>query len=181
MTLKSIAIAALGMAAIAGAGHAATFQWSYSDLSGAPVSASGILDATSVGGGAFQVTSISGLRNGAAITGLANYAIPSQLVYSGSPSLDYGGLAFLAGGAAFNVYYDTSTTDPYSCGAVGYCEIGPGVDGTDGLAGPDPIHQINFTLTSVPEPSTWALSILGVGAVGLMLRRGRKSVAPQAA
>ena len=77
----------------------------------------------------------------------------------------------------FNVYYDTDTdptTDSYSCGAVGYCEIGPGVAGTSGLDGPDPIHQIAFTLSAVPEPSAWAMMLVGFGGLGMALRGARR-------
>jgi hypothetical protein len=78
---------------------------------------------------------------------------------------------------AFNVYYDTSTTDSYACGAVGYCEIGPGVVGTSGLAGPDPINPVvSFSLVAVPEPSTWAMLTLGFASLGFVaFRRTGKS------
>jgi hypothetical protein len=33
------------------------------------------------------------------------------------------------------------------------------------------------TPTGVPEPAAWAMMILGLGAVGVALRRGRRSFA----
>jgi len=41
----------------------------------------------------------------------------------------------------------------------------------------------NFVLTaetapSVPEPSTWAMFLFGFGALGIAIRRRRKSLAP---
>ena len=33
--------------------------------------------------------------------------------------------------------------------------------------------DISATLAPVPEPATWAMMILGFGAAGAMLRRGR--------
>jgi hypothetical protein len=75
------------------------------------------------------------------------------------------------------VYYDTSTTDVYQCGRVGYCEIGPGVAGTTGLGPPpDSIGGIeSFTLTAVPEPSTWAMMLLGFAGLGLASYRGKRT------
>ncbi len=180
-----IALAALAGAVLlapAPGASAASFTWSYAGTHGYVVSGSGTLTATSLGGGAYAVTSISGTRNGVAITGLTDYAGDDNQVYTTFPSLDYPGLAFLVGGSAFNVYYDTtdgpaSPGDPYACGFAGYCEIGPGVPGTSGLDGPDPINPIAFTLTPVPEPATWALMLAGFGGLGVALRRRRVAAA----
>ena len=168
--------AALGGALISGASaaSAAMFLWSYSGFNGGPVSASGSLQATPDGPGVYSVTSISGVRNGLAITGLTTYAGDDELIYTTAPNVDYPGLAYTdSSGHAFNVYYDTSLTDPYACGQIGYCEIGPGTPGTTGLAGPDSIGPIaSFTLTPVPEPGAWALMLIGFAALGA-LARGR--------
>jgi PEP-CTERM motif len=152
--------------------NAAAFLWSYTGLNGYSVSASGTLLATPLGGGTYQVTSISGSRNGTPITGLTTYAFEDQLVYLGFPQLDYPGLAFTdLSGNAFNAFYDTSTTDAYNCGFVGYCEIGPGVPGTSGLGPPrDPVNPISFTLTAVPEPATWTIILLGLALTGVCRR-----------
>ena len=39
----------------------------------------------------------------------------------------------------------------------------------------DSLRQVSFDAfaSGVPEPSTWALFILGFGAIGMMLRSGR--------
>jgi hypothetical protein len=171
----AVALAALAPAASA---SAASFAWSYTGLAGYVVNASGTLDATPLGGGTYQVTSISGTWNGIAIAGLTGYAGDDELVYTGAPHVDYPGLAFLlANGTALNAYSDTSLSDAYACGAVGYCEIGPGVPGTSGLDGPDPIHQIDFSLNAIPEPGTWALMLLGFATIGLTMRRRRTAAA----
>lgn len=60
----------------------------------------------------------------------------------------------------------------------------PGLTRTDGFRiqfGPDAfdvgIDNINFEVTPVPEPSTWAMMILGFGAAGSMIRRRRVALA----
>jgi len=181
---QSMALIA-AMAATAGFGvqtaSAAVFDWSYSGSNGGPVTASGMLDATPIGGGVYDVTSITGTRNGVAITGLAVYADQDNEVYTTVPHVDYPGLAYsIVGGSVFNVYYDTSVSDPYACGAVGYCEIGPGVAGTNGLGPPvDSIGSVaTFTLTAVPELSTWAMMGLGFAGLGFAgYRRAHRKVA----
>jgi len=147
----------------ASAAGAASFLWSYSGVNGGPVSASGTLQATPDGGGVYTVTSISGFRNGLAITGLTTYAGDDELVYTTAPYVDYPGLAYTdSSGDAFNVYYDTSLTDSYACGQIGYCAIGP---------------IASFTLTAVPEPGAWALMLIGLGVVGALARRRVRALA----
>jgi hypothetical protein len=153
---------------------ATVFDWSYTGLNGYSVTASGTLVATPLGGGAFAVTAITGTHNGVAITGLTSYAFQDNTVYTGFPQLDYPGLAFTdANGDAFNAFYDTATNDAYACGFVGYCEIGPGVVGTDGLGPPrDAEGPIAFTLTAVAEPTTWSLLLIGLGSMAGFRRYG---------
>ena len=182
-SLALMAAAAATAAIAVGPASATEFLWSYSGDNGGPVTASGILDATPDGGGVYSVTSISGTRNGVAITGLTTYAGDDNLVYTTAPYVDYPGLAYLAGGSAFNVYYDTGTSNSYACGAIGYCEIGPGITGTSGL-GP-PVNSIGsittFTLTAVPEASAWAMMLVGFAGLGLAGYRYRRAATPTVA
>ena len=94
------------------------------------------------------------------ITGLTNYAEDDNLVYTAAADL-YGVGAY--------VDYPGFVSDPYACGSVGYCEIGPGVPGSSGLGPPpDSIGAVaSFTLTAVPEASTWAMMLVGFAGLGL--------------
>ncbi|HEY1216455.1 MAG TPA: PEPxxWA-CTERM sorting domain-containing protein, partial [Bryobacteraceae bacterium] len=52
---------------------------------------------------------------------------------------------------------------------------------SDGLAYVNaPVDYTQYssvTLTQLPEPSTWAMMLLGFGAMGIAIRRSRKKVA----
>jgi hypothetical protein len=49
--------------------------------------------------------------------------------------------------------------------------------GTSGNAAPGNVILSSLTLTPVPEPGTWAMMLLGFGAVGVAMRRNRKKLA----
>ena len=180
--LRIAAFLACGLAAssplTAVSASAETFEWSYTGPSGN--NGSGTLDAT-YNGAAWVVDSITGTANGLAITGLDLYGGADNLVFPPDPpnvGVDRNGLGFtVTGGVAYNVYEDDGgyTPDsPYYCGAV-YCLIGPGTPGTLGIG--DPVVALtDFTIAGVPEPSTWALMVLGFAGLGFAgYRRAKKS------
>jgi hypothetical protein len=77
-----------------------------------------------------------------------------------------------------NFFYDQWEAQPYSQ---------PGFSGIDGTAGSHTSNtvlariQLNPLQGGVPEPSTWAMMLLGFGAIGFSMRRQRKSVFAHAA
>ncbi|HXQ15497.1 MAG TPA: PEPxxWA-CTERM sorting domain-containing protein [Caulobacteraceae bacterium] len=181
MDLRQFALGgavALGFALAGGmAANAAEFKWTAAGQNGDHDTGSGLIVATPDGGGVYSVTNITGAWAGQTITGPSVYAGSDNEVFTGTPSLDFPGLAFtVATGAVYNFYSDSDANlaDTYSCGFAGYCEIGPGAPFTSGLEAPDPINPISFTLTAVPEPVTWAMMLLGVGMIGGGLRVSRR-------
>ena len=163
-------VGALGLAIDAPA-HADPFNWSYT---GVGISGSGTLTATflnSNDGGTFQVTHMTGTANGAAIVDVlplppGGYGLYDNLFFpNASPQLDFPGLAFtVAGGQAFNLFFDTVATGDFNCGRIGYCLLGPGTVGSEGLT--DPSAPITFAAAAVPGP------IAGAGLPGLILAGG---------
>jgi hypothetical protein len=127
----------------------------------------------SVGG--LEITSISGTVNGLDMTSLVAANAPAIATVSGgiqfdnvlyapsSPRLDNKGVLFNGPSGEYNVYTDHSTYSlsdkPPDVGIYG-----PGTEGT-------------FTVTGVPELSTWAMLIIGFGGVGLQVRRRSRHVA----
>jgi hypothetical protein len=112
------------------------------------------------------VTGITGSINGDAITALLppGYIFGNNNhIYPGSgPFLDWGDLGFAAGAFDYNAFQGDFAGRP------GYflAQSGNG----DIFANP-----VSFTLTAVPEPASWALMLVGFGAVGMALRAPRRS------
>jgi hypothetical protein len=157
------ALAALCAAASASAAHATVYSFSYSD---GVNTASGDLTTTGVGS-PFTMVGITGSFDGISITGVApdgtccSSPANDNLIYIsvGTPYLDLSGIGFyITGGTAVNIYHDVpGYYEQASDGGFG----GPGI----------------FTLTAVPEPSTWAMMLLGFAGLGFAgYRRTRKPV-----
>ena len=137
---------------------------------------SGDVFATTSGSGSTQtVTGISGWVTDAevgpgtfVITGLVGYAAATNLFYTTSPFVDFGGLSFttvsggefnlgLGGSGATGQVLNVSVIDP-----VGYV----GVPGSTDLV---------MTATTVPEPANLALMTAGLlGLIGMTRRRGAR-------
>jgi hypothetical protein len=150
--------AAFGLATQA---QAAVYDWSYSDPDGN--SGSGMLDTTGLSS-PFTMVSITGSFDGLTITGptppgtCCETPPNDNLIYVPAPYLDLPGIGFYTtDGTAWNLYYT---------GAPSYNELNSGTfaPGTSG----------SFTLTGVPEPSTWAMMLVGFAGIGFAGYRARR-------
>lgn len=156
--------------------EAAIYNFSFSDQAGD--SSSGQIT-TSGGGPNFSVASIIGVFDGQTIAGLdPTYAAADNIFYSAGPYLSEAGLSFdLSGGpiTQVNVFYGNAG------GVNGFNGVGyfldlnpPDVAGSGPDAGPLTVGS--FTIAeAVPEPSTWAMMILGFCGLGFMAYRRKQS------
>ena len=117
------------------------------------------------------VTGITGTVDGISITGLSSYAAADQQLSFTSPNFSVGGLSFAdSQGVFFNL---TSFPD-------GNDRITNSVVDPAGVGTPTPALLETFTLTAVsavPEPSTWAMMILGFCGLGFMAYRRKDKLA----
>jgi hypothetical protein len=168
-----------------------TFNWSYTGLDSS-VSGSGTFTAeTTATPGVYTLIGVSGTANGYTVNTLDTFASPDQVLYydpSAPPHydpsnafyfVDYNGIAFTGpDNKAFTIAEDAFNSSPYPayrCDGA-YCLVGPGTPGD--VAGATPLVQLtDFSLVrvgAVPEPSTWAMMILGFAGIGFLTYR-RKS------
>jgi hypothetical protein len=176
--------AAMALALSAPPAQAVTFLWNYS---GGDLSGGGTLEATGLGEDTYLITSISGLANGVTISGLTEYNFPDQFIlYPNPPNavVDVLGFSFGIGDGSnsYNIYENNGfyAGKYLDCGAL-YCIVGPGATDNSGL-GPDPtdavtaLDSITLTQVAVPEPSTWAMTLIGFAGLGFLgYRTSRKS------
>jgi hypothetical protein len=155
------AVAALGVSSA----HATLFDFSYSTVAGGALtsSGSGEFDTTAVGSN-FLITSATGTVDGQAITliGVNGFAGNDNTIYTPGDFLSFQGVSFTTGLANYNIYGDNGT---FLLGNA-LCTVCSGGNETN----------ISLTITqvaAVPEPSTWAMMILGFAGIGFMAYRRR--------
>lgn len=165
-----VALAALFFAApvVAQLAPAGDYNFSYSAglYSGSGTITTNGATATAISGTATDGTFTS------AILGLSSFAAADNTLYLTDPYVTFAGLSFSTAFADFNLFnYVPSATD--------YALIDSRLN-PQGFADPSTVAQVE--VSAVPEPATWAMMLLGFGAVGVSVRRSRKTnKLPQAA
>lgn len=161
---RVISAGALGLSALLCGTAAQADTWAFS-YTGAGITASGTFTTAGSALVAEDITSISGFRNGVAITGLVPVGTDPDFIYdnqftSTSPNFTEGGMLFsLAGGGPnTNVYFFET----------GYFEVY-----IDGLGAVD--TPITWSVTAVPEPATVLSMVAGLGLLGVYMRKARAS------
>lgn len=122
----------------------------------------GVSQVSSLNGYTFQtITGITGTFQGSQITGLANVTGSNNLFYLTGPFfVDGNGLGFsTAAGAAVNLFVTNDTSYRVNAGGL-----------NTGLV----TASASAATPAVPEPATWAMMLLGFGAIGVSVRRKRR-------
>ena len=159
------------------------WNWSYS---GDGITADGrfITDDTPDALGFYLITSITGTRNGTAITALQPTGTPipgnepfavDNLVGLDGPQLTHNGFGYaIAGGTYANPFF-ADFLDP-----ARYLEFFSAPPFTGGSGTEDSELPISFsaTLTTIPEPGTWTLVFIGLGMPGAASRAMRSTHPP---
>jgi hypothetical protein len=102
-----------------------------------------------------------------------------KLFFADNTSATYNGLDII-GGVAPRLA-DGNQAAAYTNGVVSYSVgAGPKIVGATFTSGANSFEFDNIAASPAPEPAAWAFMILGMGAVGVMLRRMR-AMAPTAA
>lgn len=154
------AVAVGGLVTLSSA-QAETWAFSYS---GGDVTASGTFTTAGPAASLEDMLSITGVRNGVAITGLVPVGADTNFIYDnqftiGTPNLTEGGFLFsLAnGGLNTNVYFFEGDYYEVFVTAAGAAVETP----------------ISWSVTAVPEPATVLSMLAGLGMIGAYMRKAR--------
>jgi hypothetical protein len=164
MVKIAAAVAAAVLATAVANAPASAKVWDFSFTDAASDSASGQF-VTGAVGYPYTITGISGVFDGFAITGLSSYAGSDQLLYRAAPYADTGGISFsVANGNDYNLSnYQAPVT-----GSLAVSNIDPPGNGCCQIA------LTNFTVSAVPEPSTWIMMLLSFAGLGFVGYRRKK-------
>ena len=187
MRFRSVGLTTLFLLASASASYASVFDFNFS---GTSVSGSGTFTGTLQSPGVYLITSASGsitdnddTPNTYSITGATtspDFGSADNLLYfpagpnsnqgfnNTSSYLDTGGITVsTTGGVIFNLY---DYQNAYG--------LANSTDDPSGGLGAPPVNEpiTTFNVSAVPEPSTWAMMILGFFGVGFMAYRRKRTV-----
>lgn len=158
---RVLSVGAVGLSALMCGTAAQAEIWAFT-YTGPGINASGTFTTAGAAITAENILSITGSRNGVAITGLVPLGTDPNFIYDNqfsatAPNFTDGGMLFsLAGGDVnTNVYFFET----------GYFEVR---DGT-------PEVEISWSVTAVPEPATVLSMLAGLGMLGVYMRKARAS------
>jgi len=161
-----LAIGALAALSVSPA-NATIFDFSYSTVAGGLLTSSGSGEFdTTPSGPNFLINSATGTVDGLAISLIAvnGFAGNDNTIYTPGDFLSFQGVSFTTGATNYNLYGDNGT---FVLGNA-ICTACSGGNET----------KVNLTITeAVPEPSTWAMLILGFIGIGFMAYRRKDSSA----
>jgi hypothetical protein len=156
-------IAGLLPLAVTEAASAKVFDWSLTgpdpSLGGFPLQGSGTITASPAGANVWDIDAITGMVNGDEITGTSTFEGADNLVFTtGFAFVSTVGISFeTAAGQTVNVFSFFGPTTPPTGNAYGERSADPSAGFGVG----------HFTLTAVPEASTWAMMIIGFAGLGM--------------
>jgi hypothetical protein len=167
MTFAKLTAAVLiaGLLPLAGASEsvsAKVFDWSITgpapDLGGVPFPGSGTISATLTSSpGVYDIDTITGTVNGSDITGTSTFrGADNELFTNGFAFVSTVGISFeTAAGQSVNIFSFFGQGTPPTGNAYGE------------FASPGGFGVGTFTLTAVPEASTWAMMVIGFAGLGV--------------
>jgi hypothetical protein len=153
----------LPLAAASAPANAEVFDWSLTgpahDLGGVPFPGSGTITASAAGAtGVWDIDAITGMVNGSDITGTSSFEnADNKLFTNGFAFVSTTGISFeTAAGQSINIFSFFGQETPPTGNAYGEIASSPGGFGVG-----------TFTLTPVPESSTWAMMAIGFVGLGI--------------
>ena len=142
---------------------AAVFDWSLTgpapDLGGVSFPGSGTITASpTASAGVFDIDTITGVIDGSEITGTSAFrGADNEVFTNGFAFVSTVGISFeTAAGQSVNIFSFFGQGTPPTGNAYGEFAANPGAFGVG-----------TFTLTAVPEASTWALMLIGFAGLGM--------------
>jgi hypothetical protein len=121
------------------------------------------------GGLGYQVTDVTGTRDGVAVTGPFSAFSADNVLFPSSPYFDYSGLTYTSAGDSYGLYWANASRSRADAGFYAEC-YASGCNDTINFR-----DVTDLRVSAVPEPATWALMLLGFAGMGIVGYR-RKSV-----